>query len=207
MTNPIHALMAEHRLIEEVLASLDGFATRVDYGGDTPRDAIARYAEFFAQYADRTHHGKEEDLLFSRMVQRGVPASEGPVSIMLSEHVQGRACVEALRQIGRGQGPLDSEERTTLRARSAEYVDLLRHHIDKEDRVLYPIAIRVLSEDDLTELGSRFEELEAKASASGRSERLRELAREIMTAYPPAWTTGTSCDACAGCGPAGSRPW
>jgi len=199
--------MGEHRLIEEVLSSLDGFAARAGYGAEVSRDAVARYAEFFSAFADRTHHGKEEDLLFSRMVQRGLPAGEGPVAMMLAEHVQGRACVEALREIGNGSGPLTAEERKRVQERASEYIDLLRHHIAKEDRVLYPIAIRVLTAPDMAELESRFEAFEEKQVASGDFDRLREVARDLMTEFPPAWPTGGSCDVCAGCGSSGSRPW
>jgi hemerythrin-like domain-containing protein len=206
MKNPIHTLMAEHRLIEEVLASLEGFALRVEHGRDTPREAVARYADFFAEYADRAHQGKEENVVFSRMVERGVSSSEGPLAMMLAEHAQGRACVQALHEIGSGTGAMSDEERATLRERADEYVDLLRHHIAKEDRVLFPIAIRTLSESDMEELGARFEEIAAEEESSGRAEHLRALARGSITEYPPPWPTGTSCDSCAGCGLGGPLP-
>ena len=42
-------------------------------------------------YADRQHHGKEEDLLFPELEEKGLPRNGGPVGMMLMEHRFGRS--------------------------------------------------------------------------------------------------------------------
>ncbi|MGD0266766.1 MAG: hemerythrin domain-containing protein, partial [Candidatus Methylomirabilota bacterium] len=37
------------------------------------------------------HHGKEENLLFKTMVDRGFPRQGGPIAVMLHEHETGRS--------------------------------------------------------------------------------------------------------------------
>jgi hemerythrin-like domain-containing protein len=55
---------------------------------------------------------------------------------MPSEHEAGREHVRALAAMGRGQGPLSSEERAAFVAHAEGYVPLLGQHILKEDRIL-----------------------------------------------------------------------
>ena len=45
---------------------------------------------FLKIFADKCHHGKEENFLFEEMVQRGVPKEGGPIGVMLQEHKLGR---------------------------------------------------------------------------------------------------------------------
>ena len=69
---PIEVLMYEHRVIEQVLDCLETMARGVESGNaldaGQARDAI----DFFRNYADRCHHGKEEDLLFPALLQSGM---------------------------------------------------------------------------------------------------------------------------------------
>ena len=82
--------MNEHRLIEQVLGSLETFASQVEEGLAPERPVLADYGTFLRGFADSCHHGKEEDILFQRMVERGFPRETGPVAVMLYEHEVGR---------------------------------------------------------------------------------------------------------------------
>ena len=64
MSRAIEILMDEHRLIERVLASLHAFAAQLEPGQPQARQRLDQFAEFFREFADRLHHGKEEDRLF-----------------------------------------------------------------------------------------------------------------------------------------------
>jgi hemerythrin-like domain-containing protein len=178
----IETLMHEHRVIEQVLAALDATAAEARAGAEVSRARIADLAEFFAGFADRCHHGKEEDLLFQRMVARGFPAEAGPIAMMLHEHERGREHVRVLAALGRRSGPLSPAERDTLAAHAGAYVPLLGQHIIKEDQVLYPMALRALSPEDLDDLTRRYLEFEQAQMGSGEHERLHSLADRIIAA-------------------------
>jgi len=201
MHSAIATLMNEHRVIEKVLGALEATATQAHGGAEVPRARVAELAEFFAGFADRCHHGKEEDLLFRRLVERGLPAEEGPVAVMLSEHEAGREHVRALAALGRGTGPLSPAERDALVAHADGYVPLLAHHIMKEDRVLYPMALTTLSTEDLDDLDRRYVEFEEGIMGAGEHARLHALAERIIAAAPAAASASAAaaCELCCGC--------
>jgi hemerythrin-like domain-containing protein len=95
----IEVLMNEHRLIERALDSLDAYASEVRMGRPAARDVVGEYAAFFRGFADGCHHGKEEDILFQRMVERGFPREAGPLAVMYHEHEVGRGHVRTLGAI------------------------------------------------------------------------------------------------------------
>ncbi|MCX7887840.1 MAG: hemerythrin domain-containing protein, partial [Verrucomicrobiae bacterium] len=94
---PTEILMAEHRVIEQVLNVLEAMAERAangDLNRQEARDAVA----FFRGFADRCHHGKEEAQLFPAMEAKGIPREGGPIGVMLCEHEQGRAAVRGMAE-------------------------------------------------------------------------------------------------------------
>lgn len=185
MSRAIAMLVQEHRLIEKVLASLEAFADAVEGGGEGARQAMAGYAEFFRGFADKCHHGKEEDRLLVRMVDHGLPADEGPRIKVLTEHTAGRACVRELAALGAGQGPLSPAEKAHLGRVVRDYVALLVQHIQKEDQLLFPMAEQMIPAAELEELADDFEAFERQVMGEETHRRLHEMAEELIAAHPP----------------------
>jgi hemerythrin-like domain-containing protein len=181
----IEVLMNEHRLIEQVLGSLETFATEVEGGLAPERPVLADYGAFLRDFADTCHHGKEEGILFQRMTERGFPRESGPIAVMLHEHRLGRGHVAVLREAGGGTGPLASVETQLVLEHAGAFIPLLRTHILKEDRILYPMAVRLLSGPDLDAMQADFEALEARMRADGSSDRLQGLADRLTAAFRP----------------------
>jgi hemerythrin-like domain-containing protein len=71
----------------------------------------------------------------------------------------------------------------TIARNARGYVGLLRGHIEKEERVLFPMADQVLSADDQRSLEESFERIETEVMGAGVHERyhrmLDELEREL----------------------------
>lgn len=61
-----------------------------------------RIVQFFQVFADKCHHGKEENLLFPELERSGSPKERGPIAVMLAEHEQGQSFVK-----GRAEGLSD----------------------------------------------------------------------------------------------------
>ena len=183
--NAIAILMAEHRLIEQVLGSLETLAFEVETGRPLGRPVVGDYATFFREFADACHHGKEEDLLFARMVERGFPRESGPIGVMLFEHNVGRQRVAALRDIAEAPGDVGAAERQLFLDSSLEYIPMLRQHIQKEDRILYPMATQVLIGGELDRLESEFEAFDRQLRDSGALDRLRATADALAARFRP----------------------
>ncbi len=163
MKHPVDDLMAEHRVIESVLDAIecelssgDSSAFRADFW--------QQVAEFAANYADRRHHGKEEEVLFPMLREAGLPEGEGPVACMLHEHVQGRELVGQLRQAAQ-----DGRAEPTYAA-ARGYVHLLRDHIAKEDQVLFEMARQMLSAEQVERLREGFDTVNAECSGVDAAE-------------------------------------
>jgi len=183
--NAIATLMDEHRLIEQVLGSLETLAFEVEAGRPLERPVVADYATFFREFADACHHGKEEDLLFARMVERGFPRESGPIGVMLFEHTVGRQRVAALRSVAEAPGDVGAAERQLFLESSLEYIPMLRQHIQKEDRILYPMAGQVLVGGELDRLEAEFEAFDRKLRDSGALDRLRGTAEALAARFRP----------------------
>jgi hemerythrin-like domain-containing protein len=177
--------MEEHRLIEQVLGSLESFAVEVEGGLALERPLVAEYADFFRGFADAYHHGKEEDILFQKMIERGFPTESGPLAVMLHEHAQGRERVGILSQTGQAEGAVEAAERESVLTATHEFVPLLRQHILKEDRILYPMALRALTGSELDQMETAFEAFEKRLNADGAEERLRALADRLTVSFAP----------------------
>lgn len=175
---PTQILMNEHRVIEQVLNCLETIAARCLSEGKLDRVAARKALDFFRNFADRCHHGKEEQHLFPSVEGRGVLREHGPIGVMLSEHDQGRQHIQAMaaavEEVAAGPEAL---QRFVDHAQS--YVRLLREHILKEDLCLFPMANRVLTENDQRALMSAFERVEHDEMGLGIHEDYLDLANEL----------------------------
>jgi hemerythrin-like domain-containing protein len=180
----IQVLMDEHRLIEKVLASLEAYAGEIRGGRRLERSESAGFGEFFRSFADACHHGKEEDLLFRRMIDFGFPSDSGPIAVMLYEHTVGRGHVGALREIGAASGPLTDAEQASFVDHADGYVPMLLSHIQKEDGILYPMALRVLPADELIRLAEQYDEFQTKAVGAAAYEEMQRLAEGLIAGHP-----------------------
>jgi hemerythrin-like domain-containing protein len=134
-------------------------------------------------FADKCHHGKEEDILFPVLESRGIPRSEGPIGVMLQEHEQGRNLIKkmsrAIENIEKG----DKNGYMLFSENASYYVELLEAHISKEDNVLYPIGRNVLNEEDFEKLLESFEKIEEERMGHGVHEKYHEMAEELSSKY------------------------
>lgn len=171
----IDTLMREHRIIESVLEVLGAYAQSVRDGAPADRATLERFAEFFSRFADRRHHGKEEDVLFAALRQHGMPVDRGPLGVMLAEHDEGRRHVRAIASLARGSGPLTAEEQRDFVEHARAFVPLLGNHIVKEDNVLYPMAERLLPDQVLQDMAQAFDTFERENVGPDENEELHGL--------------------------------
>ena len=179
--DPIQKLMDEHRVIETVLGALPAFSASLADRPESSRDDLDKFVTFIRKYADAYHHGKEEDMLFTAMVQAGMPQDGGPIAVMLADHEQGRKYVAAMGNVADGEGPLTEAEISAARAAAGGYADLLSAHIMKEDQILYPMARKLLSAERMEAMAAQFVEYEAREAAG--AEKLASMARDLAARF------------------------
>ncbi len=168
-------LMTEHRAIERMLAVLEAAAGRLEAGQPVRPGLFREAVGFVRNFADRCHHGKEEENLFPRLQERGVPREGGPIGVMLFEHDEGRGFVAAVAENIDAFEAGDGEAAGVIARNARDYVELLRGHIWKEENILFPMADQVLSPGDQGEMVERFERIETEVMGPGVHERYHEM--------------------------------
>lgn len=180
---PTQILEREHRVIEQVLDCLDRMAERCESEGRLDSQSARDAVDFFRTFADRCHHGKEEDQLFPMMETRGFPVDAGPLSVMRVEHDHGRAFVRGMESAIDGAAAGDAEPCRTWLEHARGFSTLLREHIRKEDHCLFPMADGAFSENDQLELARAFERVEHHDIGAGVHERCLRLANDLADRF------------------------
>jgi hemerythrin-like domain-containing protein len=164
-------LRKEHDAILHVLGIMDKMmsadianADRLKYYGEV--------VHFLQVFADKCHHGKEENYLFVELVNNGVPNERGPVGVMLQEHNQGRGYIASMKK------SLESQDVPEFDLAAGRYGNLLRSHIDKENNVLFVMADRVLDEEKQNAMFEIFEQYEENVMGHGVHEELHSMIRQ-----------------------------
>jgi hemerythrin-like domain-containing protein len=119
---------------------------------------VTQVIHFLRDFADRTHHLKEEKILFPAIESRTFFPGCG----LISEHQLGRERVknmsDAVERSLRGDG--DAVLVFLRQARSL--IAMLREHIAKEDECLANVVRRDFSSEDCERLTREFDEMERR---------------------------------------------
>jgi hemerythrin-like domain-containing protein len=172
-------LMDEHRVIERVLDSLAAAARGLEAGKPMRAGFFLEAADSFKGFADGCHHRKEEGVLFPAMEGAGIPRSGGPIGVMLAEHTEGRRLTAAIRATAEKLAAGDESARAELMKNAASYTNLLRGHIHKEDKVLFPLADRAIPEGQQAKVLEDFERVEHEETGAGVHEKYLSLAEAL----------------------------
>lgn len=199
MNRCIQSMMQEHELIIAVLASLHRMAEILTAGGQVTRQDVADFGRFFRDFADKCHHGKEEDRLFAKMMEHGFHRDMGPIAVMLAEHDAGRQEVKGLLQIGNGNGPLSHLERANVMEHASQFVPLLYGHIQKENNILYPMAQNAIPARQLESLDESCKAFDDAIQKDLDVSALRNLAASLCQRYPADSSILNSFGGCGAC--------
>ncbi|HEY9593205.1 MAG TPA: hemerythrin domain-containing protein, partial [Spirochaetia bacterium] len=94
---PRGPLMIEHRLIEKMLGIIGEEARRIEAGGTVDPLFIDAAIDFIRFYADRTHHGKEEDILFHELERKEMSREHtAAMAELVEEHRMARERVRMI---------------------------------------------------------------------------------------------------------------
>ena len=176
---PTQVLMDEHRVIEHVLDALQRAAIRLS-NDELIRPALFLNAALFIKnFADGCHHRKEEGVLFPAMIDSGLPAQGGPVAAMLAEHELGRDFTREMKAAAEKWEKGDYSARAAVIHNALGYVALLRPHIQKEDKILFPMADRIIKPELQEKVAAEFERIEVEETGAGIHEKYHALAEVL----------------------------
>jgi hemerythrin-like domain-containing protein len=174
-------LREEHQVILKVLDCFEVALRQSRESGRTRAETFAPFLEFFRDFADRCHHCKEEDRLFPCLERCGMQRDSGPLAVMMEEHRQGRAHVRAMAEALPAADQGDQSAILNILSEGASFLDLLRHHIMKEDHVLFEMADQIVDSPEQAQLTGAYAEADGESRAM--LARCRAIARDLCARY------------------------
>ena len=156
-------LMIEHRLIERMIEIIKCMLFKIEKQKKVDPVLVDTMVDFIRIYADRTHHGKEEDILFRELGKKDLSEEDQMLmNELVKEHLLGRKTtkklVEANNRYRNGDKSALSEIVSNLRL----LTDFYPGHIKKEDKVFFPSARSYLSEQEDQSMLNDFWEFDRK---------------------------------------------
>ena len=152
---PIRKLVDEHVLIKRWIALIPRVIAHLDLESETGRQLVLDGVDLIRSFADRVHHGKEEDILFKYFDETG-----DIFKVMHEDHKAGRGHVKAILSA------LEESDRDAVAAHLEAYRALLTGHIKKEDEILFPWIDNQLETAQVGELFRRFNEADERIGVS-----------------------------------------
>jgi hemerythrin-like domain-containing protein len=160
----IEIMVEEHKNIKRMLNIIRKYCYKILTGQPVCYEDFFKIIDFVRNYADKHHHGKEEKLLFNRMIEELGDTGEKLVRYgMLVEHDLGRLHMQELELAVNSVLSGEDEARLDIIAHAVSYAHLLSRHIDKEDNVAYQFAIRELAQETIDKINKECREFEQDA--------------------------------------------
>ena len=160
---PRGPLMIEHRLIEKMLNVVTIELDNIKNGKKVNASLIDIVIDFIKTYADRTHHGKEEDILFKELMKKDLMASDqGMMEELIREHVEARKAVGELNSANKEYQNGDTSKTTIICEKLLFLTRFYPEHIKKEDVVFFPETEKYFSADEFEKMLDDFWEFDRK---------------------------------------------
>jgi len=132
---PVGYLMIEHRLIERMVKLMAGELEANIKKGKINLGLIDAAIDFIRIYADKCHHGKEEDILFRDLSAKRISGEHKKImEELLQEHVMGRQTVAKLVSAKEKYASSKTKDTIQIQKYIKWLIDFYPQHIAKEDK-------------------------------------------------------------------------
>ena len=142
-------LMIEHRLIERMIFQIEDALAQIESTQKVNPLLVDNAVDFIRMYADRTHHGKEEDILFRDLRKRPLSAEDQRVmDELIQEHIFGRQTTKALVEANTRYRNGDASALADIAGKLRTLVEFYPKHIEKEDKVFFPASRAYFTDEE-----------------------------------------------------------
>jgi hemerythrin-like domain-containing protein len=140
-------LMIEHRLIERMITIIKRTLSQIEKEKKIDPVFIDTIVDFIRIYADRTHHGKEEDILFRDLNAKELSEEDRRVmNELIQEHIIGRKITVELVNANSRYRNGDETALAEIKSNLSSLADFYPKHIEKEDKIFFPATREYFSE-------------------------------------------------------------
>jgi hemerythrin-like domain-containing protein len=150
---PIAPLMIEHRLIERMIQVIKEELGRINSKNRADVIFIDTAVDFIRTYADRTHHGKEEDILFRDLALKNISDEHKKITQeLINEHIYARSVVAKVVAAKEKYAKGDTASLKEIVDRLKELTEFYPKHIEKEDRHFFAPVMNYFTRDEMDQM-------------------------------------------------------
>jgi hypothetical protein len=154
----INILMEEHKVLQQHLEKLRGIVDRIAHVSSfaDASEEMGQLKGIADDFMDaEKHYKREENVLFPILEKHGV--SEPP-AIMWMEHNKLREAKKRFNSLVQGYSNMNFKDFRKELAESAEtIINVLGSHLMKENNILFPTALRVVTDEEWKEARREFD--------------------------------------------------
>lgn len=183
MTTAIQTIRMEHFNIASVLACLAHSLREIEAGRwQVDHRLLGAIVEYLERYPEVYHHPKEEDFLFAAM-RRRQPDLAKKLDLVREEHIKGGRMLAELAEAQVAYS-LDSGAFPRFKAAAEDYLVFERRHMQREERELLPLALRILTDEDWQEINEAFARNDDPLFGAKRRKEFKDLVDQILELAP-----------------------
>ena len=178
--SPTEDLMREHGVLRRILLVYGEVGRRIDAGNPVEAEPLARAATIVRSFIEDYHEKDEEEFVFPRFRKAG--KLTGLVDVLLQQHQAGRQLTSHVQRLATAAALKRPESRAEMAQALRRFTSMYEPHAAREDTVLFPAFVEMLSEKELHALMDTFEQKE-KALPLGDFEKMVAEVATIEKAF------------------------
>ena len=156
-------LMIEHRLIERMLSVIKAALPKIESKHEIDPVFVDIAVDFIRVYADRTHHGKEEEILFRELKNKPLSNEDQRVlNELIKEHMLGRQTTQALVIANTRYRNGDKTALADIVDKFKTLIEFYPKHIEKEDKKFFPSSSDYFTDEEDQVILTEFWEFDRK---------------------------------------------
>lgn len=158
-----YPLIEEHRLIERMIAIFAKALRQIEASGKVDPYFVDTAFDFICMYADRAHHGKEEAIYFRALAEKDLSTEHRRImDSLIHEHSLGRKLTAAMVEANKRYRGGDPTALDVISNSLRSLVVFYPKHIEKEDKVFFPVVQKYLDEQEHQKLLEAYREFDSR---------------------------------------------
>jgi hemerythrin-like domain-containing protein len=156
-------LMIEHRLIERMLSVIKVALSKIESKHEIDPIFVDIAVDFVQIYADQTHHGKEEDILFRELRNKSLSSEDQRImKELIDEHMLGRQTTKELVSANTRYRNGDKTALLDIVDKLKTLIEFYPKHIEKEDKKFFPSSRAYFTDEEDQAILTEFWEFDRK---------------------------------------------
>lgn len=178
----LRIISEEHTSFWRITIALEQIADELEAGGRIDPAFFQSVFDYIEQFANHSHHRKEDDHLF-RLMRLRSPEAVALVETLEQEHRQGLAHLQAMRHAF-AQALAGGSQGLLLAPSLRSFCQALQNHIRAEETSAMPMARQILTAQDWAEINTRFQDGHDPLFGPQAQAQFRELYHRVASLAP-----------------------